>query len=197
MVLSDLTYTTASVSFVPVSDAIEEGNTDGQFLLTWSFSPKNSSQTELLEVIIDITVNNTSGVQIDKDYRLYYLVGGSKIYLSQGDTFTRTSTSGTLPIYVEPIDDDFYDDSENVNVDLEVNVYAEVETTVGSFLPWLVVRNESKSEIFNSSLVLEDQELTVSISDYTTTIYETQSDFLLRSSSDRNHDIITLVLNKY
>lgn len=201
MSLNNLDNTTASVSFTPIKNASESG-TNGELELDWSFV--TNSNSTWIELNVDINVNTSnSTARIDEDYKLYYYVDnnqtGEKKYISDGENITVENTSfntgantiqDKLQIYVEPIDDSFYD-FENVNVDLSMQ--ATLTRTVresknGQYIDVPLTR--SKSQTFSTSLALEDNEPTVSISDYTTTIYETPVDFGDAASFDGVDDYV-------
>ena len=131
-----------------------------------------------LDVDFSVNSNVQRGVstasQFGDDYRLYYLDSSNNQQYINGDSFYIEDGIDELTVYVEPIDDYIYESDETITINLETSEDYDLEG------------NDSVS------ITITDNEPTVGISDYSTTIYETASDFGDGVSLDGVDDYVDL-----
>ncbi len=155
--------TAAVVSITAVTNSTSEVDKEtptnhGQFKI-------NVSKTTHGGLNIDFSVNNNvqrgnSGTsRIGDDYLLYYLDGSTQKYID-GDSFFIADGADEFTVYVEPLDDTIYESDETITITVPDAYEYNVDASNNSV-----------------SVTIVDNEPTVSISDYTTTIYETSVDF--------------------
>jgi len=169
--------TTVSIATVTSSTAeIDETIDANHAQFTISINKANHGGLDL-----DFSVNSnvqrgvSTASQFGDDYRLYYLDSSSNKQYINGDSFYIEDGTDELTVYVEPIDDYIYESDETITINLESSEDYDLEG------------NDSVS------ITITDNEPTVSVSDYSTTIYETTSDFGDAVSFDGVDDYVELI----
>ena len=169
--------TTVSITAVTTSTAEVDEETlsnHGQFTI-------NVSKTAHGGLNIDFSVNsnaqrgNSGASRLGDDYLLYYLDGSTQKYIN-GDYFTIEDGTDELTVYVEPLDNTVYESDETITITLSDSDEYDLDTSNNSV-----------------SVTIVDNEPTVSISNYTPTIYETAADFGDALSFDGVDDYVELL----